>query len=117
MKTKRFLCLFAAISMLLTAPAVYAAVAADDDQARVISGRVIEVDPVGATVVVAYQDSMNALVNTTFFVPNGASLVGGDEALDLDDVQVSDRVEIEYTGDLLNRPVVKHLVDMDRTNW
>lgn len=111
---RQSLCFFVTMGMLLAAPA---AKAVDSDQTQVITGHVIQVDPVGRTLVVAYLErTSSALINITFSVPGDTIIVGGEEHLQLDDVQVSDRVEIEFSGDPVGNPVAKRIVDMDRTN-
>ena len=49
-------------------------------------------------------------------MPENTIIVGGEEHINLDDVQVSDRVEVEFAGDLVGNPSAKRIVDMDRTN-
>jgi len=108
------LCFLVVIGVLLAAPA---ARAADNDQMQTISGHVIEVDSVGGTLVVTYLDrTSSTLINVTFSVPEDTIIVGGEEHINLDDVQVSDRVEVEFTGDPVGNPVARRIVDMDRTN-
>lgn len=109
---KKFLYFVIAAGILLTVSIAGA------EELQSVSGSVIEVNPVASTLVVSYRNAdANALLNMELYVPNDAVLRGGARTIMLDDVQVSDRVEIEFTGDPMGTPMLKRLTDLDRTNW
>lgn len=111
---KIHLCVLVVIGVLLMAPI---AMAVDAEETQVVSGHVIQADAVGNTLVIAYIDPVsNTLTNMTLSVPESTVVVGGEQHLGLEDIQVSDRVEVEFTGDPVGNPVAKRIVDMDRTN-
>ena len=109
-------CFLMAISIVSAASAAKAE-GDDSDRAKTIAGHVISVDPENAEIVVTYLDNnLNALSNIKLSVPEDADIVGGVQKIDLGDVQVSDRIEVEFTGDPADNPTVKRLNDLDRTN-
>ncbi|MBU4375961.1 MAG: hypothetical protein KKD29_00620 [Candidatus Omnitrophica bacterium] len=107
---KKIQCFVMAACILL------AASMAGAEETQMVSGTVIEVNPVSSTVVISYRNAeANALLNMELYVPENAILKGGAQTISLDDVQVSDRVEIEFSGDPMDNPMVERLIDLDRT--
>lgn len=101
----------AAIGILFTVPAAVA------EDTHAVSGRVIAVDPVGSTMVISYFDNAsNTFLNMTILVQDDVVIMGGAEPINLNDVQVSDKVEVEFTGNPMGNPVARHITDMDRAN-
>ncbi|MDD5680019.1 MAG: hypothetical protein PHI59_02125 [Candidatus Omnitrophica bacterium] len=115
---QRGLCCLAVAGMLL---AVSAARAEEEDNERpqIVSGQVVEVDPAGSKITINYRDSSaTSLVYMTLYVPSSAVITGGiQDIVGLDDINIGDRLEIEYTGDPMDNPTAKRIKDLDRTNW
>lgn len=109
------LCFIAAIFIL---SAVSAFGADDDHRPQIVSGQVVEIDPAAEEVTINYRDSSGtALAYMTLSVPSDAVLKAGKDTIGLEEIQVGDRLEVEFTGDPMDNPTAKRINDLDRTNW
>jgi hypothetical protein len=110
--------LILAISMILVIPVVCAETDSSD-RLQTVSGQVVEVDPAGSKLTINYRDSgSSSLAYMTLYVPSDAVLIGGiEDIVGLDDINVGDRLQIEFTGDPMDNPTAKRIKDLDRTNW
>lgn len=84
---------------------------------QIITGTITWIDQVERTITVSYTDpDTGKKASATFQVAGDAVFTRDTEGIQFSDVNVEDTVQVGYVGDIMHKPILRTLDDMNMAN-